>query len=388
MHPSTRGTGCGDGESRSGARAGDQWRWPRRQRSGRARRWEEPPLPRVRRALPLAGNPRIRGPRGRPRQADPAAPDPRALPRFYGIADRDSDRTAREKIVDRLLLLDESLGEFLPLLFDLLGVADPERPAPAMDAEARLRRLLALVRPGVQARSRREASVTLYEHLHWWDAASERFLEELVEAVSGTRTLLLVNFRPEPFASPLAHEVARELGHKGSGDLDSRGWLVLHSGRACAWRAQAASRVFRIACWPRSCAAWSRRTGRNASTSSGPRRARRRDARATTTSWSWSMTRRRTPSAVPLCEEVSGSDGPERLICPPETRSSTRARLLAALVESNRVAHGTGRGRIDEAPPVGGWNSDRRFAVGSRLFARGLRFATRLARARRWRSLR
>src|SRR5262249_20159753 len=47
------------------------------------------------------------------------------------------------------------------------------------------------------ARSQREPSVLLFEDLHWWDGGSEAFLENQVEAIPGTRTLMLVNFRPE-----------------------------------------------------------------------------------------------------------------------------------------------------------------------------------------------
>jgi hypothetical protein len=35
---------------------------------------------------------------------------------------------AREKIAGRMLLLDETLADGLPLMFDFLGVPDPERP--------------------------------------------------------------------------------------------------------------------------------------------------------------------------------------------------------------------------------------------------------------------
>src|SRR5262249_23052173 len=55
---------------------------------------------------------------------------------FFGITEQDSDQVAREKIAGRFLLLDESLREVLPLVFDLLGVSDPERPVPAMDPQS------------------------------------------------------------------------------------------------------------------------------------------------------------------------------------------------------------------------------------------------------------
>ena len=56
---------------------------------------------------------------------------------FFGITPQDSDHVAREKIAGRFLLLDEGLREVLPLIFDLLGVSDPERPAPPMDPATR-----------------------------------------------------------------------------------------------------------------------------------------------------------------------------------------------------------------------------------------------------------
>jgi adenylate cyclase len=49
----------------------------------------------------------------------------------------------------------------------------------------------------VQARSAREATVILVDDLHWVDPASDEFVAQLADVVRGTRTLLLVNFRPE-----------------------------------------------------------------------------------------------------------------------------------------------------------------------------------------------
>ncbi len=54
-----------------------------------------------------------------------------------------------------------------------------------------------MLRRAIQLRGRREPTVTLLEDLHWFDAASEAFLEPMVDARPGTRALLVLNFRPE-----------------------------------------------------------------------------------------------------------------------------------------------------------------------------------------------
>ena len=71
----------------------------------------------------------------------PFMPILQMLRSFYGIADQDSEQTAREKIAGRSLLLDPGFAADLPLVFDFLGVPDPERPVPKMNPEGRGRAL-------------------------------------------------------------------------------------------------------------------------------------------------------------------------------------------------------------------------------------------------------
>jgi adenylate cyclase len=115
---------------------------------------------------------------------------------YFGIEERDDPRMARDKIAGRLLLIDENFRDVLPLMFDFLGVPDPERPAPRMDAEARQRRLAAVVR-GLIERRNPNGFVLLIEDLHWADAASDVFLADWADAIAGGPGVLLVNFRPE-----------------------------------------------------------------------------------------------------------------------------------------------------------------------------------------------
>ena len=116
---------------------------------------------------------------------------------YFGLVDGDSARVAREKIAGRLLLLDRAFDNVLPLIWDFLRVPDPERPVEAIDASVRQQQLHDFSRRLVRARSEREPAVLFFDDLHWIDPASDAFLAQLVEAARGTRTLLLVNFRPE-----------------------------------------------------------------------------------------------------------------------------------------------------------------------------------------------
>ncbi len=50
---------------------------------------------------------------------------------FFGIDDGDPDRIARERIAGRALLVEPELAGELPLLFEFLGVPDPESSPPA-----------------------------------------------------------------------------------------------------------------------------------------------------------------------------------------------------------------------------------------------------------------
>ncbi len=116
---------------------------------------------------------------------------------FFGITQEDDDRNAREKVAGRMVLLDKAFADALPLLFEFLGIADPQRPAPRLEPEARQRQLLAVMRQVIRSVSEEQPTVTLIEDLHWMDEASGEFLAHMVDAREGSRNLLLLNFRPE-----------------------------------------------------------------------------------------------------------------------------------------------------------------------------------------------
>jgi class 3 adenylate cyclase/tetratricopeptide (TPR) repeat protein len=127
----------------------------------------------------------------------PFMPVLQMLRAYFGIADADTERIVREKIAGRALLLDPDLVDDLPLLFDFLGVPDPDRPLPQLSAEARQRALRSVVCKLIHAPNRRGSVVIVVEDLHWVDEGSEALLDGLLCAIEGTQTLALVNFRPE-----------------------------------------------------------------------------------------------------------------------------------------------------------------------------------------------
>jgi hypothetical protein len=131
---------------------------------------------------------------------------------YFGISEQDTARAARDKIAGRMVLLDETLAYGLPLMFDFLGVPDPERPAPPLGAEARGRQFFEVVRRLARARSAREPAVLLFEDLHWFDRASDDYIENIVvENAPGNRTLLLLNFRPEYHARSMQRSYYQRL---------------------------------------------------------------------------------------------------------------------------------------------------------------------------------
>jgi class 3 adenylate cyclase len=150
---------------------------------------------------------------------------------FFAIAADERPVASRRRVRSRLRRLHRGLEEELPLLLDFLGLPDPKHPLPAVDADARRVRLAGWVCRLVQTQSASAPTVLLIDDVHWIDDESNAILAQLVEAVGWTRTLLLLNFRPEYTAdwmqasyyqplqlAPLASDGADALLHELLGD--------------------------------------------------------------------------------------------------------------------------------------------------------------------------
>jgi class 3 adenylate cyclase/tetratricopeptide (TPR) repeat protein len=115
----------------------------------------------------------------------------------FGGAPEDTDAQTRQKIAGTIAQMAPEELASLPLLFEFMRVPDPARPAPDLAPDERMRAVIALLRRVTAARSRREPAVLVFEDLHWIDPDTETIVGGIVDGAAGTRTLVLLNFRPE-----------------------------------------------------------------------------------------------------------------------------------------------------------------------------------------------
>jgi adenylate cyclase len=128
---------------------------------------------------------------------------------FFGLGSNDDAAAARERIAARFAPVTTSASD-LQLLHEFFGVARPDAPALALGPRARQSRLLAVVRDLIRHEAHVERVIVI-EDLHWLDEASEEFVSAFVEAVAGTRTFLLLNYRSAYRAPWLGTELFEQI---------------------------------------------------------------------------------------------------------------------------------------------------------------------------------
>ena len=134
-------------------------------------------------------------------RATPFQPVLELLRDYFGLHVKEEADISRRRVLDRLAALSSS-EELSFVLLEFLGIADPLRAKIKLDPKTRKTLLLDFVSTLPRSGPRDITTVVIIEDLHWIDAASEEFIEALADAVVGTTTLLVVNFRPG-FTAPL-----------------------------------------------------------------------------------------------------------------------------------------------------------------------------------------
>ncbi len=119
------------------------------------------------------------------------------LKSYFKIQDRDGQREIREKVTGKLFTLDEGLRPILTALLALLDVPIDDPAWQAFDPPQRRQRTLDAVKRLLLRESQAQPLVLVFEDLHWADAETQALFDSLVDSLPTTRTLLLVNYRPE-----------------------------------------------------------------------------------------------------------------------------------------------------------------------------------------------
>ncbi len=119
------------------------------------------------------------------------------LKTYFRIADRDDERTRREKVTGKVIALDRALEDTLPHLFALLGIPSGDAGLDEMDPSIRRRRTREAVKSLIVRESLNQPLILIFEDLHWIDAESEALLNMLADSIGTAQILMMVNYRPE-----------------------------------------------------------------------------------------------------------------------------------------------------------------------------------------------
>ena len=120
---------------------------------------------------------------------------------FFGMTGQEKPEEARELIARWIAGHEPKLESAQPLLFEFLSIAEEDAPPTGLEPQVRQRQLVGLLRHLIALVSEDAPALFLVEDLHWLDDSSAQFLEALVEAQPRSRSLLLLNYRPEFRAS-------------------------------------------------------------------------------------------------------------------------------------------------------------------------------------------
>jgi class 3 adenylate cyclase/pimeloyl-ACP methyl ester carboxylesterase len=119
------------------------------------------------------------------------------LKNYIAIAPGDDPRRSAEKVLGKVLMLDEALRPVLPAVLALLDLPVDDAAWQALEPPQRRRRTLDGLKALLVRESQRQPLALVFEDLHWIDGETQALLESLVESMPTCRMLLLVNYRPE-----------------------------------------------------------------------------------------------------------------------------------------------------------------------------------------------
>src|SRR5258705_1503938 len=139
---------------------------------------------------------------------------------YFKISDEDDDRSRREKVTERLAILDLSMERTRPYLFTLLAIVEGDEhyrrweqtfdrldeylhglqkkdPLAQMDAQIRRRRTLDAIKRILLRESLNQPLMLIFEDLHWIDEETQSLLDLLPDSIGTSLLSILAHYRPE-----------------------------------------------------------------------------------------------------------------------------------------------------------------------------------------------
>jgi RecA/RadA recombinase len=102
------------------------------------------------------------------------------------------DEAARAQVRARI---PDASDEDVLMLYDLMGIRDPDTPPPTVHPDARRRRLTALINSMSSART--QPVLYVIEDAHWIDEVSDSMVAEFLTVIPQTPSMVLITYRPE-----------------------------------------------------------------------------------------------------------------------------------------------------------------------------------------------
>lgn len=116
---------------------------------------------------------------------------------YFGVDSGEGPRLVRERVLGRVMALDERLKNTVSAFLALLDVPVEDEDWTALDPPIRRKRIQDAVRAVLLQAAAERPLVLVFEDLHWFDGESLGVLAGLIDNLGGTNILMLVNFRPE-----------------------------------------------------------------------------------------------------------------------------------------------------------------------------------------------
>ena len=130
-------------------------------------------------------------------KATPYLPVIDFLKHYFKIDVQDDTRTIREKVTGKILMLDESLQDAIPPVFELLDALPEDHVFRSLEPLQRRQQTARAVTRLMLSESRIQPVVVMFEDLHWNDSLTLGLLKGLIANLTNARLLLLVSYRPD-----------------------------------------------------------------------------------------------------------------------------------------------------------------------------------------------